>query len=667
MRHIRTILLLCLMMCVGNAMAADKTVNKSAKHTFEIKDGNFVYDGKPTPIYSGEMHFARVPAPYWRHRLKMMKAMGLNAVATYVFWNFHEVAPGKWDWTTDEHNIRQFVKTAQEEGLMVILRPGPYCCAEWEYGGYPWWLQQTNGLVIRANNKLFLDSCRVYINELAGQLRDLQVTHGGPIVMVQAENEFGSYVAQRQDIPLEEHKKYSAAIRQELIDAGFDIPMFTSDGSWLFNGGSIEGALPTANGEGSVETLKKVVDEYHGGVGPYMVAEFYPGWLDHWNEPFQKVSADAIVKQTNKYLENGVSFNVYMVHGGTNFAFWAGANYNNETNIQPDITSYDYDAPISEAGWATEKYTGMREAIMKHVEYAVPDVPAKNPVISINNISLNKTADVFSQLEKEEPVVNDEPMNFEDLGQGFGYVLYRRHFNQPIAGLMKVPGIADFATVYVNGKKIGELNRLIDCDSMMVDIPFNSTLDILVENCGRINYGARIQDNHKGITQPVTINGSLISGSWKMYRLPMLSTPDVASMPMGYETHRPVLYRGTFRLTDTGDTFLDMEKWGKGIVFVNGHNLGRYWKVGPQQTLYLPGCWLKKGDNEIVIFEQLNDNHMYTVSGVTVPVLDKMGGKSVVQDSPEQIIARQAEEISTLKEEIASLRQQIEAMKKAKK
>ena len=639
----------------------------AGQHTFAIADGQFLYDGKPTAIYSGEMHYERVPAPYWRHRLKMMKAMGLNAVATYVFWNFHEVAPGKWDWTTDEHNLRKFVQTAQEEDMLVILRPGPYCCAEWEYGGYPWWLQQQEGLVVRCYNQPFLDACRTYVNQLADQVGDLQITHGGPIVMVQAENEFGSYVSQRPDIPLEEHKRYSAAIRQTLIDAGFDIPMFTSDGSWLFEGGAIEGALPTANGEDNVENLKKVVDAYHGGKGPYMVAEFYPGWLDHWNEPFVRVPAEHTIRQTQKYLDNGVNFNFYMVHGGTNFGFWAGANYNNETNIQPDITSYDYDAPISEAGWATEKYMGIRELMKKYVKYDVPEVPERIPVVKLPELYFDKTVDVLPLLEQQKPVTADEPLHFEDLGQGFGYVLYRRHFNQPISGVMRVPGIADFATVYVDGKKVGELNRVLDCDSLQIDIPFNSTLDILVENLGRINYGARIVENHKGITQPITIGGSRISGNWNMYGLPLSQMPAVDALPEGYKTGCPVYYRAKFTLDKVGDTFLDMEKWGKGIVFVNGHNLGRYWKVGPQQTLYLPGCWLKEGENEVVVFEQLNDHRKYSLSSVTEPVLEKLQTASAETETADEVIARLLQENAALREQITALQKQMEEMKAPKK
>lgn len=639
----------------------------AGQHTFAIADGQFLYDGKPTAIYSGEMHYERVPAPYWRHRLKMMKAMGLNAVATYVFWNFHEVAPGKWDWTTDEHNLRKFVQTAQEEDMLVILRPGPYCCAEWEYGGYPWWLQQQEGLVVRCYNQPFLDACRTYVNQLADQVRDLQITHGGPIVMVQAENEFGSYVSQRPDIPLEEHKRYSAAIRQTLIDAGFDIPMFTSDGSWLFEGGAIEGALPTANGEDNVENLKKVVDAYHGGKGPYMVAEFYPGWLDHWNEPFVRVPAENTIRQTQKYLDNGVNFNFYMVHGGTNFGFWAGANYNTETNIQPDLTSYDYDAPISEAGWATEKYMGIRELMKKYVKYDVPEVPERIPVVKLPELYFDKTVDVLPLLEQQKPVTADEPLHFEDLGQGFGYVLYRRHFNQPISGVMRVPGIADFATVYVDGKKVGELNRVLDCDSLQIDIPFNSTLDILVENLGRINYGARIVENHKGITQPITIGGSRISGNWNMYGLPLSQMPAVDALPEGYKTGCPVYYRAKFTLDKVGDTFLDMEKWGKGIVFVNGHNLGRYWKVGPQQTLYLPGCWLKEGENEVVVFDQLNDHRKYSLSSVTEPVLEKLQTASAETETADEVIARLLQENAALREQITALQKQMEEMKAPKK
>jgi beta-galactosidase len=597
------------------------------KHAFAINEGEFLYDGKPFKIYSGEMHYARIPHEYWRHRLQMIKAMGLNSVATYVFWNFHETAPGVWDFTSGDRNIREFIKLAGEEGLMVILRPGPYACAEWEFGGYPWWLQKNKDLVIRTNNKPFLDSCNVYITKFIQQVKDLQVTEGGPVIMIQAENEFGSYVAQRKGIPLAEHKKYSHAIKDQLIEAGVEVPLFTSDGSWLFEGGTIEGAMPTANGEDDIDKLKKVVNQYNGNKGPYMVAEFYPGWLDHWVEPFEKVSIETVVTQMKKYLENGVSFNFYMVHGGTNFGFTSGANYDKNHDIQPDITSYDYDAPISEAGWATQKYMAIREELKKHVGYSVPEIPAAYPVIAIPSIKLSKAFDIASLKDKIKPVINDKPLTFEELKQGHGYVLYSKKFQQPISGKLEINGLRDFATVYVNGVKIGELNRYFNSYSVGIDVPFNGTLEILVENMGRINYGSEIIHNLKGIISPVVINGVEIVGNWQMYGFPLDKKPDLGEFTDKNIKGRPAFYSGSFTLNKTGDTFLDMRNWGKGIVFINGHNLGRYWNLGPQQTLFVPGVWLKTGKNEIVIFEQLNDEIQLEVSCISTPILDELKSK----------------------------------------
>nr|GFC61048.1 hypothetical protein [Tanacetum cinerariifolium] len=289
--------------------------------------------------------------------------MGLNTVATYIFWNYHHPTPGTWDFKTGSHNLPEFLKTAQEEGLFVILRPGPYACAEWEFGGYPWWLQQNKNLVIRANNQPFLDSCNVYLRKLAGQVK------------------------------------------------GYQGPFFTSDASTLFEGGATPGTLPTANGEDNVERLKKSVNQYNNNLGPYMVAEYYPGWLDHWGEPFTRVGTEQVTKQVETYLKNEVSFNFYMVHGGTNFGFTAGANYNEEHHIQPDITSYDYDAPISEAGWATPKYTAVRELMKRYVKYPVPAVPAPIPVITLPPITLSKSVDLFDLKRDLKPVSNDTPLS----------------------------------------------------------------------------------------------------------------------------------------------------------------------------------------------------------------------------------------------------------------
>jgi len=604
------------------------------KLKFEIKDGDFYVNGKVTRILSGEMHYSRIPHQYWRHRLRMMKAMGLNTVATYVFWNWHETEPGTWDFEGDK-DLAEYIKTAGEEGMMVILRPGPYVCAEWEFGGYPWWLQNVEGMEIRRDNEAFLAHTQKYINRLYQEVGHLQCTKGGPIIMVQCENEFGSYVHQRQDIPLAEHRSYNAKIKQQLADAGFDVPLFTSDGSWLFEGGSTPGALPTANGENNIKVLKECVDKYHDGKGPYMVAEFYPGWLAHWAEPHPNVSAESIARQTEIYMQNNVSINYYMVHGGTNFAFTAGANYDKRRDIQPDLTSYDYDAPISEAGWATPKYDSIRNVLAKYTKGKLPKVPERMPVIEIPEIKLNRVADLLSYAETTKSVEADRPLTFEELGQGYGYVLYSRHFNQPINGTLMVPGLRDFAVVYVDGEKVGELNRNTQTYEIDVNIPFNSTLQILVENMGRINYGSEIVHNRKGIIEPVTIGDMPLVGEWKMTKLPMSVMPELSQMNKRCVQNNtpsvqkrwagmPVIYEGSFTLNETGDTFLNMSGWGKGIVFVNGHNLGRYWHVGPQQTLYLPGVWLNKGENKIVIFEQLNDKAQQTVSAQTTPILNQM-------------------------------------------
>lgn len=595
--------------------------NQAQSKGLTISDGEFRHNGKVIKIHSGEMHYERIPKEYWKHRLQMLKAMGMNTVATYVFWNYHEIEPNVWDFKTGNKNLSEFIRIAKSEGLYVILRPGPYACGEWEFGGYPWWLQNNPELVIRGNNKPFLDACKSYLQHLYKEVDGLFANQGGPIIMVQVENEFGSYVSQRTDIPLKEHQAYKMSIFNMLKEIGFPQPFFTSDGTWLFQDGAIEGVLPTANGESNIDNLKKAVNT-HYKKGPYMVAEFYSGWLDHWAEPFIKIGPEEIASQTKKYLESDVSFNYYMVHGGTNFGFTAGANYNAESDIQPDITSYDYDAPISEAGWVTPKFTAVREVMQQFSKTKLAPIPEKIPVIKYPNQAIKSSMDVLSWIKKQKAVINDQPLTFEKLGQGNGYVLYRKRFTQPISGNLKIKGLRDFAVVYINGVKSGELNRVFNKYELNVSIPFNGILEILVENMGRINYGAEIVHNTKGIISPVFINDYEISGGWEMYKMPMDQAPEVISETV--KPGRPVLYEAAFTIDKQADTFLDMSGWGKGIVFVNGYNLGRYWKVGPQQTLYVPGCWLKAGTNKIVVLDQLNENTQSQLIFADQPVLEQL-------------------------------------------
>lgn len=584
------------------------------EHTFSLGDSVFLLDHKPFQIISGEMHYVRIPEAYWKDRLHKARAMGLNTVAVYCMWNMHEPEPGRWDFRGNE-DVAKFVRLAQEEGLWVILRPGPYVCAEWEFGGYPWWLLKEKDMKVRSRDPRFMAASKKYLLQLGKQLASLQISRGGPILMVQVENEYGSFGRDTA---------YERQIAHNLLDAGFNVPFFTADGDWLFKHAALPGILPGANGESDPEKLKKLVNEFHGGKGPYFVPELYPGWLDHWGHKFQRVPASRVVKETKGLLDAGVSVNFYMWHGGTNFAFMNGANFDDKEPIQPDITSYDYDAPLSEAGVPTEKYRALRELIMQYLpeqeRLRIPPVPAAPEFIRIPDIKLTKAAALFDNLP--EPVHNPDPLNMEALNQGYGYTLYRTTIGRAVAGQLKVNGLRDYAEVFVNGKRIGILNRMKSLDSLKADLPANSRLDILVENLGRINYGHEMVNNLKGITGSVMLNGEALKG-WDMYCLPFKSTTGIRFVANRGEMNGPVIYEGSFSPDKIGDTFLDMSEWGKGIVFINGHNLGKYWSIGPQQTLYLPGCWLKKGTNTLVIFDQLGGKKT-SVSATDHPVLDRL-------------------------------------------
>jgi len=580
-----------------------------AADTFAIGDKDFLLDGKPFQIKAGEMHPARVPHEYWADRLRMIHAMGLNTVSIYVFWNQHEPRPGQFNFTGDA-DIAQFVRLAQKEGLWVILRPGPYCCAEWEFGGYPWWLLKQPGLQVRSQDPAFLEAAGAYLKKLGEQLAPLQITHGGPIILMQVENEYGSYGRDHD---------YMAKIRDLDRAAGFDVPFFTADGGGrMMDGGHLPDALPGLNG-GSGPEIMKEIGKYRP-TGPWLVPEFYPGWLDHWGEAHARVGTDDLVAETEWKLTNDVSFCYYMIFGGTSFGFMSGANYGG--HFQPQPTSYDYDSPIDEAGRPTPKYFALREILSRHLAPGehLPEVPAIPPVMVIPKIELTESASLFDNLGT--PVKAQTPLNFEDLDQGYGYVLYRTKLTGPASATLKIKELRDYAVVCVDGRRVGTLDRRHKQDSLPLVIT-NSvvTLDILVENGGRINYGGDLPHNQKGIIGAVLFDDRELTG-WEMYRFPFDEVASLTFQPTP-QVAAPAVHRGTFTLARAGDAFLDMRGWGKGIVFVNGHNLGRYWYIGPQQTLYVPGVWLEPGANEIVVFEQIKDD-VTSVAGLPAPVLDQL-------------------------------------------
>ena len=599
-----------LIVAIGLCVAAI-TLQAQQVHRFELGDTAFLLDGKPLQMISGEMHCARIPREYWRDRMKAAKAMGLNTIGTYVFWNAHEPVQGTYDFSGN-NDIAAFVKIAQEEGLWVVMRPSPYVCAEWEFGGYPWWLLKDKKLKVRSRDPKFLEAYRKYIHQLAKQLVPYQVTKGGNILMVQIENEYGSY---------SDDKAYMDINRKLFREAGFDGILFTCDGAPQMPAGYLPGYLPAVNGLDNVSEVKALIKKHHNGKGPFYIAEWYPGWFDSWGSGKHNiVSAADKAKKLDEVLAAGISINMYMFHGGTTRGFMNGANFDAKQPYWPQTASYDYDAPLDEAGNPTEKFSAFREVIRRYLPEGtvLPAIPAKHPVIAINNIALDQRHVLLSDLPAK-PVVSKTPLCFEDLNQAYGFVVYRTKPGKRAAGWLSVKELRDYATVYVNGKRIGILDRRLKLDSIQLPaLPADAVLDLFVENNGRVNYGPFLTDNLHGITEKVTLNGSELQG-WQMYQFPF-DTVTGFTYNSSKTGEGPALYKGSFTLTETGDTYLDMRSFGKGFVFLNGHNLGKYWEIGPTQTIYVPACWLKKGKNEIVVFDQLKSGHR-RLSSLPEPIL----------------------------------------------
>lgn len=608
---------------ITSAVFAQKTT-----HTFALGDSTFLLDGKPLQIISGEMHCTRIPRQYWRDRMRKAKAMGLNTIGTYVFWNALEPEPGKYDFSGN-NDIAEFIRIAKQEGLWVVLRPSPYACAEWEFGGYPWWLLRDKNIKVRSRDPKFLKAYRSYVLQLGKQVAPMLITHGGNVLMVQIENEYGSY---------SNDKLYLDINRKIFREAGLNGVLFTCDGPDEMTAGYLPGYLPAVNGEDDPQKVKQLINKYHNGKGPYYISEWYPGWFDSWGKPHRGSNADNDAKKLDEVLTAGLSINMYMFHGGTTRGFMNGANMSRNEPYAPQTSSYDYDAPLDEAGNPTPKFYKFRAVIEKHLPpgKTLPPVPEKAKTIAIHDIKLTERAPLFTNLGK--PVIAQHPLCFEYLNQGYGFVLYRTILKDTVNALLKIKEMRDYATVYLNGDRIGVLDRRLKQDSINISSKLpGATLDILVENNGRINYGPYLTDNRQGITEKVTLNGKELTG-WKMYKFPFHTVAGLKYMPVNAKTSKsdthgwhtviiwlntPNIYKGTFTLTETGDTFLDMRGFGKGFVFLNGHNLGKYWYIGPQQTLYVPAVWLHKGQNEIEIFDQLNAGHT-SISALDHPVLNEV-------------------------------------------
>ena len=593
-----------------NMFAAD-SVEAPVRHTFAIGTNDFLLDGARFQIRCGEIHAPRVPREYWRHRLQMAKAMGLNTVCAYLFWNMHEPHPGEFNWT-GQADAAEFCRIAQEEGLWVILRPGPYSCAEWEMGGFPWWLLKTEDIKLRTRDPRYLDAARKYLKEVGRVLGPLQITKGGPILMVQVENEYGFYGKDAE---------YMGALRQTMLDSGFDVPLFACNPPYALKNGYRADLFPVVNfGSDPVagfKALREILPQ-----GPLMCGEFYPGWFDTWGAPHHLGNEQTYLGDLEYMLTTGASFSIYMVHGGTSFGLWSGA----DRPFKPDTSSYDYDAPISEAGWTTEKFFKTRDLFAKHLlpGETIPEPPAKNPVISIAPTEVTEGAPVFANLGTGFQPDSAETLTMEQFDQGYGCILYRTTLPAGPAVTLSAASVHDFGFVYLNGERLGVMDRR--SGSFKLPLPERKkemSLDILVEAMGRVNFGVEVHDR-KGLHTPVKYSGAELD-AWQVFKLP-LDAAMLAGLhyaPAKVSSNGPAFWRTKFAVEKPGDTFLDLRTWGKGVVWVNGHCLGRYWNIGPTQTAYLPGPWLKEGENEIVILDLLGPEKP-VIAGLEKPILDRL-------------------------------------------
>ena len=591
---------------------AGPTPNDGSHHTLTFGDDGitFLLDGKPFQIRSGEMHPARIPREYWRHRIQMAKAMGMNTIAVYVMWNFHETADGTFDFETGERDVEAFIALCQSEGMWVLLRPGPYICGEWDLGGIPAHLLAHDDIQLRVGSHRdprFMAAASKYIVELAVRVRPLMSANGGPILLLQIENEYASY---GNDVA------YLDEIRRAWVGCGIAGPFFTDDGVAQLqeNRTALDGCVIGLSGP-KAHDIATIREQFPGAT--VMGGEVYPGFFTHWGDrKFQGTDAD-ISRELADFMKYGLSFSLYVIHGGTSFGFMAGANLDRETGeYQPDITSYDYFAPIDEQGRATENFARYRELIQAHLPDPLPPVPAAPPTLDLDGDHALNPYLYASLWDNLPPAIASAaaPRPMEAHGQASGFVLYRHGELARSGGTLAARGVHDYATVFVDGSYAGAIARptmphyLADGLGVVRDgddiaLPDGgTTLELLVEGMGRVNYGDDLIDR-KGITATVRLGEQPLQG-WDTYALPMDAAYIAGLQPRCTDPLRPGLfYKATLMLDAAGDTFLDMRDWIKGIVWVNGHNLGRYWNVGPQFRLFCPAPWLRRGYNEVVIFD----------------------------------------------------------------
>ncbi|MEU0374724.1 beta-galactosidase family protein [Streptomyces sp. NPDC006283] len=566
---------------------------------FTVGDTDFLLDGRPVRLLSGALHYFRVHEGQWGHRLAMLRAMGLNCVETYVPWNLHEPEPGRY---VDPGALGRFLDAVDAAGMWAIVRPGPYICAEWENGGLPSWLTGRVGRRARTRDPEYLEHVERWFTRLLPQVVEREIACGGPVLMVQVENEYGSYGSDGE---------YLRQLARLLRSRGVTVPLFTSDGpeDHMLTGGSLPGVLATVNfGSGAARAFAAL--RRHRPSGPLMCMEFWCGWFEHWGAaPARREARDAagVLRET---LAAGASVNLYMAHGGTNFGGWAGANRSgplHDGELQPTVTSYDYDAPVDEAGRPTEKFWLFREILAGYQEGPLPEPPPAPAALSSPvRVTLGEWApadavlEVLGGEERESPV----PLTFEELGVERGLVRVRVDVPGPRQPYpLTVAGLRDRAVVYVDGVRAGVLDG--ENATLAEPVAGPASVELWVESLGRVNYGPRTGEP-KGITGGVLHERQFLHGVRACgLRLEAFEEPGaLARMPWRDPEPGAVgLYRGTFDVAVPGDAALELPGWTRGFVWVNGFNLGRYWSAGPVRPLYVPGPVLRAGGNEVWVLE----------------------------------------------------------------
>ena len=608
-------------------MAATASMQAASKPgTFTTGNKTFLLNGKPFVVKAAEVHYPRIPRPYWEHRIQMCKALGMNTVCIYVFWNIHEQKEGQFDFTGN-NDVAEFCRIAQKNGMYVIVRPGPYVCAEWEMGGLPWWLLKKKDIKLRERDPYFMERVKIFEQKVGEQLAPLTIQNGGPIIMIQVENEYGSYG---------EDKPYVSEIRDCLRSIyGKELSLFQCDWSSNFEKNGLDDLTWTMNfGTGAnINDQFRRLGELRPNA-PQMCSEFWSGWFDKWGARHETRPAKDMVEGMDEMLSKGISFSLYMTHGGTSFGHWAGAN---SPGFAPDVTSYDYDAPINEYGHATPKFWELRKMMAKYNDgKKLPAVPkAPMPIITIPKFELKTFAELLLAPGKED---RGALKTFEEMDMGWGMMLYSTTLPDILTQSVLTAEMHDFAQVFIDGEYIGKVDRVKNEKSLTLPpVKKGQKLLILVEGMGRINFGRAIKD-FKGIIGDVTISAEVDNNevTWKPREWWQCATDDSyetavntlrltanSNINKATEKSKRGYYRGYFNLKKVGDTFLNFETWGKGQVWVNGHAMGRIWSIGPQQTLYVPGCWLKKGKNEIIVLDIVGPKEA-VVWGQAEPELNKL-------------------------------------------